>query len=225
MLQQGRLNDGREIDYAFGLSVNDYRGVKAVSHGGGWRGFRTHLVWFPEEHLAVAVLGNSTSFNAGRSAMQVAEVYLGDRLGPAGTGYDRVAAPRAAPRPVASLDAAKLAAYAGDYFSRELGTSYTVVAEGGRLLVRHRKMPEQLLAPAGEDRFTTPGVRGELTYTFLRDAGGRVTGYHLAGPRFPIHDPCTARRPMRRFVIMCICCRETLSLRGGGCGGRSRRRS
>jgi CubicO group peptidase (beta-lactamase class C family) len=35
MLQTGTLNNGREIEYAFGLEVSTYRGLPMVSHSGG----------------------------------------------------------------------------------------------------------------------------------------------------------------------------------------------
>ncbi len=185
MTERAVLNNGERISYAFGVSVEDYRGVTAVSHGGGWRGFRTHFVRFPDQRLSVAVLGNSTSFNAGSTAMRVAEVFLGDELGPAGTGYDRVNGGRRASHPESrALPAARLAEYAGDYFSPELGTTYSISGQDGRLVVKHRKMDDQLLTHVEGNRFVTPGVRGELTYEFIRDASNQVIGYKLRGARF-----------------------------------------
>lgn len=184
MLQRGVLNSGERIDYAFGLNVSDERGLTAVSHGGGWRGFRTHFLWFPEEKLAVTVLGNSTAFDSGDTAMRVAGALLGDRLGPPQRGYDAVDPDDRRRAEATSLSAELLDDYPGEYHSPEVNTSYTVVHEDGQLVVRHEKMADQVLAPAGEDRFTTPGIRGELTYRFLREDTGRVIGYSLAGARF-----------------------------------------
>ena len=36
----GVLNNGKKIDYAFGLEISEYKGLKTVSHGGAWAGFR-----------------------------------------------------------------------------------------------------------------------------------------------------------------------------------------
>lgn len=184
MLQPGVLNSGEEIEYAFGLTVDDDQRLTAVSHGGGWRGFRTYLLWFPEEDLAITVLGNSTEFDSGGTAMRVAEAFLGDRLEPPDPGYDRVdpdTLGTAAAGPVAS---GPLDDYVGEYHSEEVNTSYTVARESGGLVVRHVKLPDQVLTHAGEDRYTAPGIRGELTYSFARDRQGSVVGYSLAGSRF-----------------------------------------
>lgn len=45
-------------DYAFGLSVSTLKGRKAISHGGDIQGFSASLVYYPEDKLTVAVLGN-----------------------------------------------------------------------------------------------------------------------------------------------------------------------
>ncbi len=51
-------------------------------------------------------------------------------------------------------------------------------------MVKHRKMDDQLLTHVEGNRFVTPGVRGELTYEFIRDASNQVIGYKLRGARF-----------------------------------------
>jgi CubicO group peptidase (beta-lactamase class C family) len=43
---RGRLNDGSEIEYAQGLVVTTYRGVREVSHGGSTAGYQTFLARF-----------------------------------------------------------------------------------------------------------------------------------------------------------------------------------
>ncbi|MDO8836301.1 MAG: serine hydrolase domain-containing protein [Vicinamibacterales bacterium] len=84
MLQTpARLNDGSPLDYALGLSVQRYRGVREISHGGSTAGYQTFLARFPDERLSVAVLCNTTGANPGGDAHQVAELFLGGALKPA----------------------------------------------------------------------------------------------------------------------------------------------
>ncbi len=83
MLQTpARLNDGTVLDYALGLFVQRYRGVREISHGGSTAGYQTFLARFPDERLSVAVLCNSTGANPGGYAHQVAELFLGDKVRP-----------------------------------------------------------------------------------------------------------------------------------------------
>ena len=43
MTKQGILNNGEVIDYAFGLMISKYKGLKTVRHGGAFVGFRAEL--------------------------------------------------------------------------------------------------------------------------------------------------------------------------------------
>lgn len=76
MHEQGRLNSGKEINYALGLSIGEYKGLKTVGHGGSDAGFRSQVVRFPEEDFAVIILSNLSAINTNRLAMQVADIYL-----------------------------------------------------------------------------------------------------------------------------------------------------
>ena len=69
------LNDGEKINYAFGLTVGQYKGLKVVEHSGGDAGYRSHLMRFPEQRLSVACLCNLGT-NPGQFARQAADVYL-----------------------------------------------------------------------------------------------------------------------------------------------------
>ena len=62
-----KLNDGKPAmsgptqAYAIGLNVGTLRGLRVVSHGGVWAGFRGHFLRFPDQHFAVATLCNLTT--------------------------------------------------------------------------------------------------------------------------------------------------------------------
>ncbi|UCG25769.1 MAG: beta-lactamase family protein, partial [Chloroflexota bacterium] len=81
MQQPGRLNDGTELDYAFGLMVGHrHRGLNLVEHGGGQGGYVSALVRFLEVHLSVAMLCNLFNWQVRHDALQVADIFL-DALG------------------------------------------------------------------------------------------------------------------------------------------------
>lgn len=77
---RGRLNDGFEIEYAQGLIVTDYRGVREVSHGGSTAGYQTFLARYPGERLSIAVLSNVAGSGPADLAHQVADIYLAGKL-------------------------------------------------------------------------------------------------------------------------------------------------
>lgn len=80
VLTQGTLNNSEKLEYAFGLIVSDYRGLKMVSHGGGFVGFRAEMIRFPEQKFSVICLANLSSINPSRIARQVADIYLADQF-------------------------------------------------------------------------------------------------------------------------------------------------
>ena len=77
------LNNGRKQTYALGLGVDAYRGLRTVSHGGSWAGYRAELLRFPEKHTSFAVLCNLATTNPSALARRVADVWLASALGPA----------------------------------------------------------------------------------------------------------------------------------------------
>ena len=106
-----KLNDGspatsgRTQAYAVGLSVGTLRGLRMISHGGSWAGYRGHFFRFPEQRFAVATFCNLTTSGPDSLARKVAGIYLGDRMQPdSATAWTTALA--AAPRaelPIASL--------------------------------------------------------------------------------------------------------------------------
>jgi len=77
---RGRLNDGFVNEYAQGITVTDYRGVREISHGGSTAGYQTFLARWPGQRLSVAVMCNTTGTNPAGYAHQVADLFLGDKL-------------------------------------------------------------------------------------------------------------------------------------------------
>jgi hypothetical protein len=80
MQTRARLEDGREIDYALGLTVTDYKGVPEVSHGGATAGYRTFLARFPQQQLSIALMCNVTNVNTAKLAHQMTDVFLEGQL-------------------------------------------------------------------------------------------------------------------------------------------------
>lgn len=77
---QGVLNNGQKIDYAFGLVISNYRGLRTVSHSGSWAGFRASLIRFPEEKFSIICLSNLSTFNPSAISYKIADIYLADKF-------------------------------------------------------------------------------------------------------------------------------------------------
>jgi CubicO group peptidase (beta-lactamase class C family) len=186
LLTPGVLADGMEIEYAWGLRVSTYRGLKIVEHGGAWAGFRAEILRFPEQRLSVIALSNRSDFD-GSACFKIAELYLGDRMietAPPAARPAAAAAPAAKSVPPV-LTEAKLREYAGDYVSDELlGACYRVTVEKGRLAVRTRTVPQGFIFPSGLDQFMLARLDlGRFTIDFVRGARNAVIGFELSAGR------------------------------------------
>ena len=153
---RGRLNDGFENEYAQGLFVTSYKGVREVSHGGSTAGYQTFLARFPEERLSIAVLSNVTSSGPNRLAHQVAEIFLAGKL-----------KEPAKPVPVA-VPAEKLKTFVGVY--REPLTDavlrITLDKEGKALLIAG-----QAIVAVSENNFATADGGQQIVF---EDGSGSV---------------------------------------------------
>ena len=181
MHQRGVLNNGEQISYAFGLNIGDYRGLKTVGHSGSWRGFRSHLMRFPDQKFGVVILCNLDTFNPLNLAEKVADIYLADVLAPIEASKPEKEIESAEDTKSAPLAPEQLTEFEGDYYTEELDTTYTIrVCEEG-LVAQHIRHDDILLT------YTDGHFHGDswffLEIHFTRDDAGQVTGFRLTGNR------------------------------------------
>jgi CubicO group peptidase (beta-lactamase class C family) len=265
MLEQGVLNNGNKIGYAFGLQIGKYKGYPIVEHGGADAGYRSHIIRFPEQRMAIIVHSNHAMAAPGDLARKVADVFLPDKsvsdaIKPAPiqraeikvspaildryvgtydlggvltaeiikendqlmavvqgqklelfpesetkfflkvmdaqvefqkdekgqftqvTGYQNsqvLKGKRIVPASSAPKD---LSEYAGDYYSEELGTTYTIVLMDGKLIAQHRRNSDIPLTAKIKDAFTG-GAWFFSNVTFTRDKENHIDGLTVSGSR------------------------------------------
>ncbi len=80
MTEQGILNNGKIIDYASGLRISKYKGLKTIKHGGGFVGFRAELLRFPDQKLSIAIFANRDDINPSSIAYKIADILLKDKF-------------------------------------------------------------------------------------------------------------------------------------------------
>ena len=76
MIAPAVLNDGTKTEYGLGLAVTSVDGHRVFQHGGGAPGFSTHLAYYPDDRLTIAVLTNQEAGGAGAIARDIAAVVL-----------------------------------------------------------------------------------------------------------------------------------------------------
>jgi CubicO group peptidase (beta-lactamase class C family) len=189
--EQGKLNSDKILDYAKGLFIEDYRGLHTVSHGGAWGGYRAELLRFPEQHFSVACLCNLGTEDPSNRAHKVADIYLASSLKPKKEKKKEEAQEDRRKKDSIQLTEEQIQAYAGDYWSEELGVTYQLGVADGKLKVlkimdaagfpRFNGSPHDGLRATGTDEFEAVGT--PATIHFKRDDKGAVKRFILDAGR------------------------------------------
>jgi hypothetical protein len=157
MLQRGKLDNGEQLDYASGLVIGMYRGLKTVDHGGADAGYRSDMIRFPEQHLSVACLCNLASANPSELTRKVAEVYLAKEMKPA--ELPRVEADRVTLKPD------QLNSKVGTYLNPENDQALRISIKSGKLHVGNGPADEGYeLRAISENQFRSSSARLDLTF-------------------------------------------------------------
>lgn len=158
-----RLTSGREIPYALGLFVTDYRGVLEISHSGSTAGYSTFLARYPDRgQLSIAVMCNSASASPATYAHQLADRLIADF-------------PPAATLDTTPVDAGAFARYAGVYRNDRTHAPLEVRADSGRRL---RSLPGGWYwLPNGLRWHFEPGPGGEPAGLRVAQADGDTVHY------------------------------------------------
>ena len=150
------LASGDSTGYGLGLSVQQYRGTRAIGHGGADAGYRSYVVRFPEHRLALAIACNTAAANSGLLANRLADLYLGSALA--------TSTPDVAPQGI-SVSESDLRKRAGVYFSPDRVQFAELVVRDGKLFVG--RGGNNHLIPVAPNRFRA--AAGQTEYVFRED--------------------------------------------------------
>jgi CubicO group peptidase (beta-lactamase class C family) len=166
---------GAESFYGFGLAIEKYRGLRMVGHGGGDEGISTYVARFPDQGLAVAVLGNLDNVNPMPLIHGVADIYLANSFLFSSTTNTSATATKV------SMSSEELASKAGLY--RDPATELV-----GRFFIRNERLMASTdsgeensfeLVPLDTNRFTIPGTA--VVVEFVPASSDRPQEVHVTG--------------------------------------------
>ncbi|MBN1225279.1 MAG: serine hydrolase [Candidatus Aminicenantes bacterium] len=190
MLTRGKLNDGQELDYAFGLFHGEYKGLKTVSHGGGMLGFRTEMLRFPEQRFTVICLSNLANFDPIDRCKKVADIFL------AGLFKEEMKPePKEAKKEASTVmvDPAILDSYVGKY-KMDIGPVIIVTREFDRLFIEPSGQPKMKLKSLSDTDFVNEKSGAEMSFHKDKDSGNiridvRIGGMNLTAEKITITPP------------------------------------
>jgi hypothetical protein len=163
MWSASRLADGTAIDYGLGTRLGSLSGHRMVGHTGNGGGFRSVLLFLPEDDLTIVVLTNTDAGSPTKLAVRIARTVL--QL-PADT-RDEVPLPK---------DSA--AAFAGTYESEE--GRVTVFEIDGRVRFRERA-DDAVGTPllyVGDGTFM---IGGDMVRYLFRSGRARASAVYVGG--------------------------------------------
>jgi CubicO group peptidase (beta-lactamase class C family) len=167
--QVGTLNDGKPITYARGLMIDDHRGLRAVSHGGSWMGFRADLLRFPKSGVAAVALCNVGSSQPWELTRAVADVVLEDQLQAAAVP----ATPNEKAERKASAPSFEPDLYTGIYFAQVQSLVRRIDHRDGKLWYVRDGGQDSELAHEGNARFMMLDVPVPAAVQFGHAEDGR----------------------------------------------------
>lgn len=152
--RQMKLTSGLEIQYALGLIVTRYRGLKEISHSGSTAGYSTFLARYPEQdNLSIAVMCNA----AGAAATAYTHAIV-DAMVPG--------LPRPAVADTVAADAASSASLRGIYRDTRTNTTLQLDTARGQL----QRSGGGVLRPLRDGTYQMGAAR----VRFTRAADGRA---------------------------------------------------
>src|SRR5262245_20852816 len=148
-------------DYAFGLTVRTEKGRKVISHGGGIEGFNTQLVYYPDDKLTIAVLGNLNGSAPDQIATQLAALAHGETV------------TLQTERKEITVDLKVLSRYGGVY-QMGPGTNMFITLDNNQLISQMTNQGPVPIFAQSETVFFPKVVAAELEFSGS-DAQGRAT--------------------------------------------------
>jgi CubicO group peptidase (beta-lactamase class C family) len=175
MHTKGKLNSGKELDYAFAITIGGYKGLRTVGHGGALGGYRSDILRFPEQNFSVICLSNLSSFNPSRITRQVADIYLADQ-------FKQEVKPEieaTEEEKFIQLSEEKLKEKEGDYIQPKTGDIMRLFVRKGKLYAREtgRSYP---LAARSETEFRVLEVPIDIVLRFEKQIKGKPMLMHAS---------------------------------------------
>ncbi|MEM6804807.1 MAG: serine hydrolase domain-containing protein [Bacteroidota bacterium] len=164
----GNLNNGKSINYGFGININEYNGEKFIGHGGAIGGFISNAVCFPKKGLSIVILTNFNSAGPQGKVFQIADILLKNK-------EEKVTNPNTplAINPI-KLSRSKLQKFEGQYWNVKDNFTRKIYLKSDTLRYFRSEGNETLLLPIEENKFQMLGLPFLATVEFPPTNGKEV---------------------------------------------------
>lgn len=155
----GKLNSGKTLDYAFGIGISTYRGLKTIGHGGAWMGYRSEMTCFPEQQFSVICLSNTISINLTRLVRQISEIFLAENF----TALE-VKNPESQQQFI-EIESSEMEDKSGFYRNSKTGSIWKLAVQSGELMAEVSEMRFKI-SPTSLCHYRSVGIPFEICIEF-----------------------------------------------------------
>lgn len=159
MTENGILNDGSKINYAKGLNINTYKGLKTITHSGGYVGYRTEFIRFPEAQFSVIILANRTDSSPTRMAYKIADLFLEDQYKKENSTQTKKYSPEIKDFKSITLTKKELNAFEGFYWDGKSKMSRELKVRNDTLNYVRNDGSATMMVPISKNKFKLIGPR------------------------------------------------------------------
>jgi CubicO group peptidase (beta-lactamase class C family) len=184
----GTLTNGEKIEYAFGLVIGKYRGLRIVEHGGAFVGYRAMTMRFPDQRFSVVMQCNLGTMNPSNLARRIADIFLADQF-TADAGSTRQPEPK-----FIELSAQELTERTGAYRNQINGAIWRLSAKEGKLFA---ELPNTSIrfGAISANEFRSIGSPLEVTLTFEKQGKSMVMRMQRGTDRPVAFEPVQLVKP------------------------------
>ena len=156
------LSNGDTCNYAFGLEISEYKGLRTISHQGGTGHFTAQYLQFPSERSVIVCLFNIPSDVTGL-AYKITDLFVEGNPQPVNASIK--------PEKI-KVDSSVMQLYAGKYFNENLGFGLTISREGDHLFFEAPYQGRFEIYPSSDTSFFL--TVADVKFIFSKNMKGEV---------------------------------------------------
>ena len=182
LFETDTLNNGKLLDYGYGIGVTTHKGNKVILHSGHDAAYRAADLYFPEYNLGIAILSNFYSINPMEYGFKIADMFLEDKTVSHRSEEDNYSTKETEVEGKFFIPPKNLKEYEGKYYSEELQITYDIKLQDTTLVLTFWRNENVILTPKQIDHFEGNQwwVR---SIKFLRNQKRDIAGFNLTSGR------------------------------------------
>ena len=188
LTKQGKLNNGRQLSYASGITISENRGWKVYSHGGSLHGYTSLVSIYPDLKMGFIVFANIRDRSILSQINETANLFISKKNEKLGSANQPVIGNSTFPK-----DSNFLKQYVGNYISED-GYILEIIWKEKKLFGTGFGQNFQLVKKEQHDTFLFPSKNNPLTKLAFRPIISEdTTAFDLVFPdevlRFTKYNP------------------------------------